>query len=462
MSATFQATGQVAGGQERKTARQAVAGTPALRSRIWRRALGVALTAVKSTVKWVALALLAALAAVPVAVSLRWGPTPRAAALLLAAAWAALLVLLVLGAVRRRSAWAQLTAALGLVLLVPVTVVLSQATAYTPPITDAQGKVVPGSIATLEQVTLGGSEQWISIRGRRTDDPVLLWLSGGPGGSQLATARHHLRGLEERFVVVVWEQPGAGKSYHAVPHATLTPERYVADGHELVQYLRRRFGQEKVYLVGESWGSALGIWLVQRHPELFHAFAGTGQMVAFLETDRLDYEFALRLARERGDAAKVAALERQGPPPYYGEGVAWKQAAYLLDGFAYMNADPAIAADGFDTVQDLLSPEYGLYDKANWARGVLDTLDVGYPQLWAVDLRAQAPRLEVPVAFLIGRHDVNAPPALAEEYYRLLEAPRKEWVWFERSGHNPWVSESERFVAVVAGTFLGEAASTRR
>jgi pimeloyl-ACP methyl ester carboxylesterase len=199
---------------------------------------------------------------------------------------------------------------------------------------------------------------------------------------------------------------------------------------------------------------------VQRHPELFHAFAGTGQMVAFLETDRLDYEFALRRARERGDAAKVAALERQGPPPYYGEGVAWKQAAYLLDGFAYMNADPAIAAGQFDTVQDLLSPEYGLYDKVNWARGVLDTLDVVYPQLWGVDLRRQAPRLEVPVAF--GRHDVNAPPALAEEYYCLLAAPRKEWVWFDRSGHNPWVSESERFVAVVAGTFLGEAPSTGR
>ena len=457
MSTVLRAPGQVAGGQQRKTARGTDAGASAPRPRFWRRALGVA----RSTAKWVALALLATVAAAPVAVSLRWGPTPRAAALLLAATWTALIALLVWGAARLRSGRAQLVAALGLVLLVPFTVVLSQATAYTPPITDAQGKAVPGSIATLERVTLGGSAQWVSIRGRRADSPVLLWLAGGPGGSQLATARHHLRGLEERFVVVVWEQPGAGKSYHAVPHAALTPERYVADGHELVQYLRRRFGQEKVYLVGESWGSALGVWLVQRDPELFHAFAGTGQMVAFLETDRLDYELALRLARERGDAAKVAALERQGPPPYYGAGVAWKQAAYLLDGFAAMNADPAIAADGFDTVQDLLSPEYGLYDKANWARGVLDTLDAVYPQLWEVDLRTQAPRLEVPVVFLIGRHDVNAPPALAEDYYRLLEAPRKAWVWFERSGHTPWVSESERFAEVLADTFLGEAGPAR-
>lgn len=448
MNAAIQATGQWAGGQRRTVTRHTAA--PAPPTRIWHRILGVTL----SILKWAALAVLATLAAALALVSLMWGPTRWAVALLLVAIWVGLVALLVVAAARFRSGRAQLAAALGLVLLVPATVAISQFSAYTPPITDARGQVVPGSIATLEQVRLGGSEQWISIRGASTENPVLLWLAGGPGGSQLATARHHLRGLEDRFVVVNWEQPGAGKSYHAVPHAALTPERYIADGHELAQYLRRRFGEEKIYLVGESWGSALGLWLVQRYPELFHAFAGTGQMVAFLETDRLDYAFALRLARERGDGAKVAALERQGPPPYYGEGVAWKQAAYLLDGFASMNENPAIAADQFDTVQDPLSPEYGLYDKVNWARGVLDSLDVVYPQLWEVDFRKELMRLEVPVYFLIGRHDVNAPPALAEEYYRLLQAPRKEWIWFERSGHNPWVSESERFVDVVAGKLL--------
>jgi pimeloyl-ACP methyl ester carboxylesterase len=420
---------------------------------VWQRVLGVTV----STLKWAGIALVAGVAAALALVSLLWGPTRWAVALLLVGTWVGLVAMVVAGAARR-SGRVQLAAGLGLVLLVPAIVAISQRSAYTPPITDAQGQVVPGSIATLERVRLGGSEQWISIRGKNTENPVLLWLAGGPGGSQLATARYHLRGLEEHFVVVNWEQPGAGKSYHAVPHAALTPERYIADGRELADYLRRRFGQEKIYLVGESWGSALGLWLVQRYPELFHAFAGTGQMVAFLETDRLDYEFALRLAQERGDTAKLAALERQGPPPYYGEGVAWKQAAYLLDGFAYMNADPAIAADQFDTVQDLLSPEYGLYDKVNWARGVLDTLDVVYPQLWEVDFRKEAPRLEVPVYFLIGRHDVNAPPALAEEYFRLLQARHKEWIWFERSGHNPWVSESEQFVDVVASKLLGTTA----
>jgi pimeloyl-ACP methyl ester carboxylesterase len=344
---------------------------------------------------------------------------------------------------------------LGVILVSVLAVWLSQLFATTPPITDAQGNVVPGSIATLEKVQLGDSEQWILIRGRDVNNPILLFLAGGPGGSQLTTARHALAGLEDHFVVVNWEQPGAGKSFDTVDRSTLTPERYVEDGHALVLYLRERFGVDKVYVFGESWGSALGIMLVQRYPDLFHAHIGAAQMVAFLETDVICYDFALNWAQERGDTQQAARLREQGPPPYYGAGVAWKQVAYLADTYAYMNQNPAIIS-GFNTPRDLASPEYGLIDKVNWARGPLDTLGVVYPQLWDVDFRTQAPRLDVPVYFLTGRHDVNAPPALIEEYYALLDAPHKELIWFERSGHSPWISESDKFVEVMVHTVLAQ------
>jgi pimeloyl-ACP methyl ester carboxylesterase len=234
----------------------------------------------------------------------------------------------------------------------------------------------------------------------------------------------------------------------------------IADAHELTLYLRRRFGQAKVYVLGESWGSVLGIWLVQRYPELFHAFIGTGQMVAFKENDLLCYEFALRWAQERGDIQKVEQLKRLGPPPYYGEGVAQKEATFLLDTYEYMNQNPAIVRAG-NTLRDMAGQEYGLYDKLNYVRGALDTLNVVYPQLWEVDLRQQAARLEVPVYFLKGRHDVNAPPVLTEEYYRILTAPHKELVWFERSGHNPWISEPARFVDVIVNTVLAQTSPAR-
>jgi len=371
----------------------------------------------------------------------------------LAAADVALLVLFF----RLQPAWKGAAVSLaGLLLTGAVAVVASQAFAKTPAITDAQGQPLPGSIATLEQVTLNGSRQWVSIRGKDTSKPVLLFLAGGPGGSQLATARYALAGLEAHFVVVNWEQPGAGKSFDAVDRTSITPERYIADARALVLRLRERFGQEKVYVLGESWGSALGVMLVQRYPELFHAFIGTGQMVAFLENDLMCYDFALNWARARGDARKVEALTRQGPPPYYGPGMSWKEAAFLMDTFNYMNANPAIADNGANTFRDLAAPEYGLYDKVSWFRGVLETLDVVYPQLWEVDFRQQAPQLAVPVYFLIGRHDINAPTVLTEQYFALLDAPHKEIVWFEHSGHTPWVSESDRFVQVMIETVLAE------
>jgi pimeloyl-ACP methyl ester carboxylesterase len=350
---------------------------------------------------------------------------------------------------------------LGMLIVSFSAVLASQLFASTPAIVDANGQPIPGSIATLEKVNLNDSEQWITIRGKDATKPVLLFLAGGPGGSQLVTARRALKGLEDHFVVVNWEQPGAGKSFDAVDRSTLTPERYIADTRALVLYLQQRFGREKIYLLGESWGSALGVMVAQRYPELFHAFIGTGQMVAFLENDLICYKFAMRLAEERGDAQKVEELKRQGPPPYYTSDVALKSATYLMDTFAYMNASPVIADDGFNTFQDLAGSEYSLYDKVNWFRGVLDTFGVVYPQLWDVDFRQQAPSLEVPVYFLIGRHDVNAPPQLTEEYYRLLDAPHKELIWFEHSGHNPWVSESDKFVDTVVNTVLAQTRAAR-
>jgi pimeloyl-ACP methyl ester carboxylesterase len=251
---------------------------------------------------------------------------------------------------------------------------------------------------------------------------------------------------EEHVVVVNWEQPGAGKSYAAVPRDQLTPERFIADGLALTKILRERFGQEKIYVAGESWGSALAVWMAQREPEQFHAVVGMGQMVAFAQTDLDCYETALRIARGRGDAAKVAQLEAQGPPPYPRDRLMQHEANYLLYLSAAMNSDPAIIGPGYDTLGDIAAPEYGLLDKVNYVRGVLDTYTQLWPQLWDADLRQDAPRLDAPVYILEGRHDLNASPDLAEEYAQILETPHKELFWFEHSGHSLWIDEHERFV----------------
>ena len=153
--------------------------------------------------------------------------------------------------------------------------------ASTAPFVDAAGKLLPDSIASLERVMLGGVEQGMLIRGSNVDNPVLLYLHGGPGTSELGMVRqHNMPALEKHFTVVVWDQRGAGMSYSARhPESAMTVEQFIADTHELTQLLRQRFGQAKVYLVGHSWGSALGVLTAQRYPDLHHAYVGVGQVV---------------------------------------------------------------------------------------------------------------------------------------------------------------------------------------
>lgn len=331
--------------------------------------------------------------------------------------------------------------------------VFSQWTAHTPAIRDENGNVLPNSVAELIALRFHGRKQWISIRGVDQSKPVLLFLAGGPGGTQLAAVRHELGELEKHFVVVGWDQPGSGKSYNAGTIPAITVETYLEDGYALTRYLQERFGQEKIFLVGESWGSALGIFLVHRYPEAYRAFIGTGPMVDFLETEKTDYTVALEMAKNRGEEALVRILEGNGPPPYYGKGVTWKIAAYLNFLSNIMAANPAIHNPGYNTFRDLFSPEYGVLDQINFFSGLVRTFEIVYPQLYQVDLRRDCPRLKVPVAFFAGRHDLNAPPFLVEEYLEVLDAPVKELVWFEHSGHSPWINERERFVQELLDRF---------
>ncbi len=325
-------------------------------------------------------------------------------------------------------------------------IAFSQLLARTPEIVSESGSAAKGSIAELRRVELNGRKEYISIRGQNAQNPVLLFLAGGPGGSQMAAVRYDLAALEKDFVVVNWDQPGAGKSYYAAPIKGLTVDTYIEDGYALTEYLCDTFKREKIYLVGESWGSALGIFLASRYPKRYHAFVGTGQMVDFVETEILDYNKAMALAQEKGSAKVVEALKSNGAPPYYGSDVTWKSAEYLNFLSAAMSRNPEIQNAGFNTLRDLFAPEYGILDKINYLRGVIDTFNHVYPQLYGTDLRAHYKDIAVPVYFFIGRHDINAPTALAEDYYNVLNAPVKRLVWFEHSGHNPWINESGRFV----------------
>jgi len=198
------------------------------------------------------------------------------------------------------------------------------------------------------------------------DNPVLLYLAGGPGGTDLGAMRGDV-GLEQDFVVVTWEQRGAGKSYSALdPVETLTLAQTVADTLELTDYLRDRFDEEKVYLAGNSWGTIPSVLAAQQHPESFHAFVGAGQMVSPRETDIMFYEDTLAWADSTGNTEVVASLRKNGPPPY-GDLLDYEQA---LSHEHEWNSYPEI--DAKEMPASLFVPENTLMDRVNGLRSFLD------------------------------------------------------------------------------------------
>ena len=348
-----------------------------------------------------------------------------------------------------------------LALVVTGVAILALVPARTPPITDANGQPVPGSIASLEKVELGGHEQTIMIRAHSPDLPVLLYLSGGPGQSDLAYSRVLLADLTDDFVVVGWDQRGTGKSYSALhPAETLTLEQAVSDTIELTDYLRQRFDEEKIYLLGESWGSTLGVLAVQKRPDLYHAWIGSGQMVSQRETDRRLYADVLALAEETGDSDLATQMQAYGEPPYadipYPNAIVMSQYERLAKPYtppqAYIERGTAANLGPYG----ILGSEYNLVEKTNVFRGLIDMFTVMYPQLQEIDFRQDVPHLQVPVYILDGNAELSARRELALEWFDMLEAPSKQIFTFAAGGHSVVFEQFEAFDRIVNETILPE------
>lgn len=311
----------------------------------------------------------------------------------------------------------------------------------------------PNGVAELIRVDIGGHDLAMMIRGTNTDNPILLYLAGGPGGSELGAMRKHLPGLENDFVVVTWDQRGTGKSYTELePTATLTFDNAVADTIEVTNYLRDRFGKDKIYLLGQSYGTILGVRAVQQHPELYAAFIGTGQMVSARTTDQIFYADTLAWARSTSNPAVVDTLTRLGPPPYTALLDLEATLANEQEVYPYDHSRNSEGAGGFS--ENFFVPEYTLAEQIHLLGGFLDTFNFIYPQLQDIDFRVDAIRLEVPAFFVEGAHEARGRAEPFAEWYSKLTAPTKDLVVFDTSGHRPLFEQPDEFVNYMRGTVL--------
>ena len=251
-------------------------------------------------------------------------------------------------------------------------------------------------------------------------------------------------GLEDLFTVVWWDQRGAGLSYDPdIPASTMTVEQFIADTLAVTDYLRERFDQDKIYLLGHSWGSFVGIQVAARAPERYHAYLGMAQMAHQLRSEQLAYDFLVAAYKDRGDLGMVRALEKApvsmtgGTPP------------------AYLRVrDRAMHRLGVGTTHDMRSvitgiflpswrsPEYTLKEKLDLWRGRAFSRRFGlWEQIIGVDLTRVVPTLELPVYFFHGAYDFTCSYRLAEAYFRTLRAPVKGFYRFDGSAHSPILEE---------------------
>jgi pimeloyl-ACP methyl ester carboxylesterase len=328
------------------------------------------------------------------------------------------------------------------------------------PFVDENGSPHSGSISEKIHININGVEQGMFIKSKDVNNPVLLYLHGGMPDYFLT--QKYPTGLEDYFTVVWWEQRGSGISYSPdIPPETMTLEQMISDTLEVTNYLRHRFGKEKIYLMGHSGGTFIGIQAAAQAPELYYAYIGMAQMSYQLKSERLAYEYMLQQFKANGSTEMAQKLEAAQVTMTDGT-----SDAYLaLRAQAMHSLGIGTTRDMNSVITGILIPsftsrEYTLTEKINMWRGKSQS---GVSSLWdemiATDLSKRVPELNLPVYFFEGRYDYTCSYTLARDYFEKLKAPLKGFYTFEQSAHSPIFEEPEKAQKILQKDVLAGANS---
>ena len=323
----------------------------------------------------------------------------------------------------------------------------SEATAI---IANARKIVAPNGVERLEKVRIGGIDQWVSIRGADRRNPVLLYIHGGPGYVSIPMSWWFTHGLEEYFTVVQWDQRATGKTYLLTDPAkiapTLTRERMIADTEEMAAWTRHEFSKDKIFVLGHSWGSFLGLQLAEDHPEWLYAYIGVCQLIDGPESERRAWRFAMDAARRDGNAEAVRELDAITPYGAPGQTIPIKDIYVERKWVGYYGGVMAYRRDNSaDSDLSQLSPDYSDQEIGHIWDGNKFATPYLLPEVVALDLTT-ANKLAVPLILFLGRHDRNVNAEVAAAWFDGVKAPEKQLVWFEHSAHIPMTEEPGKFL----------------
>jgi pimeloyl-ACP methyl ester carboxylesterase len=297
-------------------------------------------------------------------------------------------------------------------------------------------------IDVKEKIVLGGVEQWIALRSYSISNPILLFLHGGPGTAQILFSRKSQTKLEKDFIVVNWDQRGAGRSYKStLKKDEMRIESFISDAEELSETLLKRFNQKKLFLVGHSWGSIIGAYLSAKRPDLFWAYVGIGQVVNMDQGEKLSYKFTLDEASRINNTKAIRELENIGGPPYKDLSAAGVQRKWL----AKFNGETYKGTSLGTIFKNISIRDIGPLGLFKFIKGAMFSLQSLEEQQNKVNLFIDVPEIKVPVFFCSGRRDYNVPFELVVQYMNKLRAPYKEMIWFDKSAHLPNFEEPDKF-----------------
>ncbi|HEU4602397.1 MAG TPA: alpha/beta fold hydrolase [Steroidobacteraceae bacterium] len=312
--------------------------------------------------------------------------------------------------------------------------------------------VVPDGVERNETVRIGGIDQFISMRGVDKRNPILLIIHGGPGFPTTPMAWWATRGLEEYFTVVHWDQRGSGKTYllndPKVVAPTMKPERFVDDTEELVAWLRKDMHKQKVFVLGTSWGSYVGLEFARRRPEWLHAYIGMGQAVDCPESERRGYAYALEAARKAGNKEAITELESIAPYAAPGDSIPLEKIRIERKWSDFFGGVMAYRTHQIDGMVVGLSPDYSDEEARHVFDGNGFSQDFLLSFVLSVNL-SQVTKLDCPLVILAGRHDRTVNAQVAHEWFERVQAPSKRFVWFEHSAHEIFTEETGKLLVTL-------------
>lgn len=331
------------------------------------------------------------------------------------------------------------------------------------PFLDEKGNVLANSIAMHEDMTINGVPQRVTIRGKDQNNPVLLIVHGGPGAPILPVI-YKLKGvdLEDIFTVCYWEQRGSGLAYNdSIPDSSITLNHIVDDGLKLSNHLRKTFKKDKIYIEGLSWGTAVAAYMVQKKPELYHAYIGSGLMANQSLSEELSYEFAMSESQKHNDTLSIHQLKQIGRPPYVKNSKNSVTEAFEIERQIVMKYTPTKLDIDFTFIKSMFL-DNGLTFNEKFT-DMINSPETYYPaskilESTAIDmnLMRDIPELKVPVYILQGDNDHFTETSVAKTYFDSLIAPSKKWFLFEDGTHGVQIEYPKKYRSIYINEILGK------